>query len=181
MGYCPLRHQPRLTIRRHHEYDRYSVHVSGTPDDWLDEVLVGGDYQAELRRIAEGSPESSTSAAGRKTVPDPDDLEDDAEGFSPRPTTYDYSVRTPSGAMLPVLTQDEAEYYDDRAARYLADHKFTSVTDLQDLDRVLSTELILHRYDVWLTLGSDYWGQGVSEKDLLRYVKELSATLQALT
>lgn len=161
--------------------------MSETPDDPLDEILVGGDYQAELRRIAAESGVSSAASSGRKTIPDVEfdededvvrgDLVPSAVGGNMR---YDFSVQTPSGATLPVLTQDEATYYDDRSQRYLTDHKFSSVTDLQDLDRVLSTELMLHRYDVWLTLGSDYWGQAVSEKDLLRYVKELSATLQAL-
>jgi hypothetical protein len=156
-------------------------------DDFLDEVLVGGDYQDQLRRIAEasGDPGELGGARKRKTVPDPRDYEpeeeDEEEDLVSTLLTggYDFQVQTPSGATLPVLTQSEVDYYEDRASRYLRDHKFTSVTDLQDLDRVLSTELLLHRYDIWLALGADYFGQAVAERDLLRYMKELSATLQA--
>lgn len=160
--------------------------MSETPDDFLDEVLLPGDYQAELRRIAEQSaPTPELGGAKRKTIPDfddedSDDVEVEVAVGAIRPMSYDYEVQTPSGARLPVLTEGEVEYYEDRTQRYTTDHKFTSVTDLQDLDRVLSTELMLHRYDVWLALGNDYWGQAVSERDLLRYVKDLSATLQAL-
>jgi hypothetical protein len=148
--------------------------MSETEDDILDEVLVGGDYQAELRRIAEGA------TPKRKTVPEITD-DEPVDPISPqRRLDYDYEVQTPSGARLPVLTEGEVEYYEDRARRYTSDHKFSTVTDLQDLDRVLSTELMLHRYDVWLALGNDYWGQAVSERDLLRYVKDLSTSLQTL-
>lgn len=155
-------------------------------DDFLDEVLVAGDYQEELRRIASASvdPGPLGGAKKRKTIPDlGDDDPEDEEVLPPDPSArlaYEYEVQTPSGATLPVLTPEEVFYYEDRASRYLTDHKFTSVTDLQDLDRVLSTELMLHRYDIWLTLGVDYFQQPVSERDLLRYVKELSATLAAL-
>lgn len=143
----------------------------GTGDD-EGSALVGDDYQAELRRIAEQA--ASKGAAPRVAASAENDDDDEAING------YDYSVTTPSGATLPVLTDAEVQYYQDRADRYQTDHKFSSVTDLQDLDRVLSTELMLHRYDVWLTLGNDYWGNAVSEKDLLRYNKELSATLTAL-
>lgn len=94
--------------------------------------------------------------------------------------TYDFEVTTPSGAVLPVLTEDEIGYYVDRAKRYTTDHKFSSITDLQDLDRILSTELMLHRYDIWLTLTTDYWGNSILEKDFLKYSKELSETLSKL-
>ena len=164
--------------------------MSGTEDVDLDEVLIGGDYHDALRRISEQSETSSTAVGAeqawqkRKTVPDPQDFESDDEEVVPPsrrpPTQYDYSVTTPSGARLPVLSPEEVDYYEDRARRYTADHKFSTVTDLQDLDRVLSTELILHRYDIWLTLGTDYWGQAISDKDYLRYVKEMSASLQNL-
>lgn len=158
-------------------------------DDLLDEVLVAGDYQAELRRIAAASvdPGPMGGAKKRKTVPEPSDYEqawdeDEDDGISDPAARlpFDYEVQTPSGATLPVLTPDEVAYYEDRRDRYTSDHKFTSVTDLQDLDRVLSTELMLHRYDVWLALGMDYFQQPVSERDVLRYVKDLSATLQSL-
>lgn len=168
--------------------------MSGTEDgdDILDSPLLGDDYQEQLRRIASAS---VSPTPRRKTVPDTSDseLEEDFdEGDSLGdddhlgdendlpPQRYDFAVQTPSGATLPVLTEREVEYYEDRSTRYLTDHKFTSVTDLQDLDRVLSTELMLHRYDVWLTIGADYYGQAVSERDLLRYNKELQGSLQSL-
>ena len=146
-------------------------------DEPLDDVLIGEDYQEQLRRIAAAS-ESSTSKR-RKTL---DGVEEGGEVPVPRSTVIPtlYEVRTPSGATLPVLTEQEVEYYEERTERYTNDHRFTSITDLQDLDRVLSHELMLYRYDIWLALSQDYWGNAVSEKDLLRYMKELSNTLQAL-
>lgn len=95
-----------------------------------------------------------------------------------RDERYEYQVTTPSGAILPVLTQEEVDYYLERATRYTTDHKFTSVTDLQDLDRVLSAELMLYRYDIWLTLTTDYDGGNISEDKFLKYSKDLSDTLQ---
>lgn len=123
----------------------------GMGEDYLSQIE--GDSQDDSTVSPETTPEASES------------------GFE------DLQVVTPSGATYPVLTASEAEYYNDRAERYQKDHKFTSVTDLQDLDRVLSTELILYRYDIWLTNSVDYFGNSVSEKDLLKYNKELTATL----
>lgn len=88
------------------------------------------------------------------------------------------TVLSPSGAHYPVLNDAEADYYDQRAGQYADQFKFDNVSDLQDLDRVLSLELILHRYGIWVTRGQDYWGATIAEKEFNSYIKDLSAELR---
>lgn len=131
--------------------------------------LTGDEYRQHLREVLDG----------HSVDDEPIDAGDTPQAVGPA-ESYELYVTTPSGARLPVLTQDEVDYYEDRSRRYQKDHKFTSVTDLQDLDRILSTELMLYRYDIWMTLGQDYFGGAISENNFLKYNKDLHSTLKEL-
>ena len=70
-----------------------------------------------------------------------------------------FSTTSPSGAPVPLMTQDEKDFYDDKSSRYQDDNKFTNVSDLLELDRVLLHELMCFRWGQWMLLGGvDYDG-----------------------
>lgn len=95
-----------------------------------------------------------------------------------------FTVTAPSGGIFTVLTQDEVDYFTDRASRYQKDNHFVNVSDLQDVDRMLIMELMCWRYGLWLSQERDYWGQGVDidalKKSLFEYSKELRLLKKSL-
>lgn len=98
-----------------------------------------------------------------------DDMPDDYTG--------EYVVEAPSGAAYTLLTEEEREYFHDVAQRYIGDYKFTNISDLQDLDRIIVAELLCHRWGTWLAREVDYWGDPIDTdlvtKKLNEYNKEL--------
>ena len=89
-----------------------------------------------------------------------------------------YEVTTPSNSALHLQTVEEAEWYESRRDRYLADNHFTNVSDLQDLDRLLLMEVLLYRWGLWMGQGYDYQQARVDEKQLKDFIKEYSAELR---
>jgi hypothetical protein len=93
-------------------------------------------------------------------------------------------VQAPSGASFHVLTESENQYFQNIAQRYLSDNKFTNVTDLQDLDRILMMETMVQRWNTWLSRETDYWGDNIDSSKIQKYItdfsKEIRATKQAL-
>lgn len=85
-----------------------------------------------------------------------------------------WTVRTPTGADLTVQTQEEADWYDDRRTRYMKDNQFPNVSDLQDLDRLLLMEMMIHRWSVWIAQGYDYLLTRVEEGALKNNIKDYS-------
>ena len=94
-----------------------------------------------------------------------------------------YEVTTPSNSALHLQTVEEAEWYESRRDRYLADNHFTNVSDLQDLDRLLLMEVLLYRWGLWMGQGYDYQQARVDEKQLKDFIKEycVSDDTEALT
>jgi len=94
-----------------------------------------------------------------------------------------YSTTSPSGAHVPLMTQKEVEYYNDISERYQSDNKFTNVSDLLELDRVLMHEIMCYRWGIWLLNGGlDYDGNPVVNlaKDVQMYSKEIRDLKAAL-
>lgn len=89
-------------------------------------------------------------------------------------------VQSITGVMFNVMTDEEKRYFDDMSTRYLDDNRFTNITDLSDLDRVLRLELLCHRYQFWLTQEKDYWGNNVDPEELRKNIKEFSAEIGRL-
>jgi hypothetical protein len=89
-------------------------------------------------------------------------------------------VHGPSGAAYEVIHESEKDYWESIVTRYLHDYRFTNINDLQDLDRVVSTELLLYRYQLWLQLEKDYWGQSIDISETNKYTKEKSAELRQI-
>lgn len=86
----------------------------------------------------------------------------------------------PSGAIFDVLHEKEKLWWDNSVKAYLNDFKFTNASDLQDLDRILGMELILYRYQQWVSIEKDYWGQAVAVSDLNKAMKDKSVELRGI-
>lgn len=67
-------------------------------------------------------------------------------------------VRTVSGHEIEVQGTAEAAYYRSQMSKYMSENKFTAVTDLADLDRLLFLELLIFRWTGWFASGKDYDG-----------------------
>lgn len=91
-----------------------------------------------------------------------------------------YPVTTASGSELQLQTKQEAEWYNDRRSRYLEDHRFTNVSDLQDLDRLLMLEVLVYRWGLWMAQGFDYLYARVDEGALKNSIREYSVELRQL-
>jgi hypothetical protein len=87
------------------------------------------------------------------------------------------TVKTPSGAEVSLLTEDEARFYNQIAAQYQEHNKFNNISDLLELDRVLNLEVLCFRQSTWALLESDYDGKPVI-KDLQKNIKELSREIR---
>ena len=99
------------------------------------------------------------------------DDEDEQEGMVP--------VTLPSGALF-YVHETEFQYFKDRARQYMDDNDFTNISDKQDIDRLLSAETLVHRWQLWLSMQRDYWGQPIDENWIQRAVKDHSAELRQL-
>lgn len=91
-------------------------------------------------------------------------------------------VKTVSGFEIEVMGRVEAKYFRDQMAKYLAENKFTAVTDLADLDRLLFLELLIFRWTCWLSSGKDYDGymtQNV-EDQIRKNIKEVGPQISTI-
>lgn len=86
-------------------------------------------------------------------------------------------VETPSGTHMSLLTQEEADFYNKISQQYQEHNKFTNISDLLELDRVLSLEVLCFRQSTWALLEGDYEGRPLS-KDIQKNIKELSREIR---
>ncbi len=89
-----------------------------------------------------------------------------------------FTVKTPAGSSFEVLTQEEVQWYNDIAERYQKDNHFSNVTDLQDLDRIMSMELMIHRWNIWISQDRDYYDEPVDVEALSKSLKEFSTEIR---
>jgi hypothetical protein len=89
-------------------------------------------------------------------------------------------VTSPSGGSVEVMTTDEEQWYIDRAQRYLTDNTFQYVSDLQDLDRLLSMELTAWRLGLWLMKDVDYLGEEIDRHRTQVLITETSKEIRQL-
>lgn len=101
------------------------------------------------------------------------------QGANPYGVTL-YTVRTPSGSDFNLQTQEEADWYEDRRDRYTKDNHFPNVSDLMDLDRLLTMEIMVYRWSLWLGQGFDYMYSRVDEGQLKNNIKEYSVETRLL-
>jgi hypothetical protein len=67
-------------------------------------------------------------------------------------------VTQPTGSVIEIQGDPEGRFYNSHKKAYLLENKFTAVTDLADLDKVLFFELLDYRWTVWMARGKDYDG-----------------------
>lgn len=72
------------------------------------------------------------------------------------------TVSQPSGTKLEVLTQTEKTTYEIKRDLYMKEFRFTSSSDLADLDRLLLQELLDFRWSTQLVSGEDYEGRALA-------------------
>jgi hypothetical protein len=89
-------------------------------------------------------------------------------------------VRGESGTEFEVLTPDEKDYFETNLTKYKSEYRFENVSDLQDLDRLLTLELLTYRYTAWLMKGSDYDGLQFSEKDVRDHKQKVDTEIRLL-
>jgi hypothetical protein len=89
------------------------------------------------------------------------------------------AVQLPSGATFPVHI-DEVDYFQERVKQYLSQNHFVNVSDLQDVDRLLILETMLHRWNIWLSSQRDYWGSVIDANETQKQIKEWSVEARQL-
>lgn len=89
-------------------------------------------------------------------------------------------VSSPSGSTFTVLTDEEKEYYEVVAKKYQEQNKFTNISDLQDLDRVLAMETMIWRWGIWLSQERDYDDQTIDLVELRKSLKDYSQELRQI-
>jgi hypothetical protein len=89
-------------------------------------------------------------------------------------------VQLPSGATYHVLTDEEERYLNDKIRRYLSDNHFVNVSDVQDIDKMITFELLIHRWSSWISKGRDYFDEDINDKKYSEMVKEYSTEVRQL-
>ena len=95
----------------------------------------------------------------------------------------EYWVTQLNGHKMEVLSQAEQQFYEEQLRRYTEENKFTAVSDITDLDRLLSYELQTFRMNRWLASGREYDGRELTmsqHTELRRQMKEISALITAV-
>jgi hypothetical protein len=90
------------------------------------------------------------------------------------------AVELPSGATYYVHTDGEEHYLRDKITRYLSDNHFVNISDMQEIDRMITFELLIHRWSMWLARGKDYWNEPINTKQYSDMVQDYSREVRQL-
>lgn len=90
------------------------------------------------------------------------------------------AVELPSGATYYVHTDGEAHYLRDKITRYLSDNHFVNIADMQEIDRMITFELLVYRWSMWLARGKDYWNEPINTKQYSDMVQDYSREVRQL-
>lgn len=88
-------------------------------------------------------------------------------------------VLLPSKATFPVHKL-EVDYVQERVELYMSQNIFVVISDIQDVDRLLILELMVHRWSHWLSVSEDYWGDAIDSNETQKQVKEWSVECRQL-
>lgn len=89
-----------------------------------------------------------------------------------------YTVESPTGSPLHLQTEGEATWYEKQRDQYLQHNRFVNISDLEDLSRLLTLEIMSYRWTTWLTQGFDYLAGRVNENELKNAIKEYSTEIR---
>lgn len=90
------------------------------------------------------------------------------------------AVDLPSGAQYIVATENEGTYLRDSIRRYMADNHFINVSDIREIDRMIVLELLIHRWQLWLSRERNYFDEDINEKRLADMIKDASGEVRQL-
>lgn len=89
-----------------------------------------------------------------------------------------FQVTTPTGSEFYLQTEGEAAWYNRQRDQYLDHNRFTNISDLEDLSRLLTLETMVYRWSTWLTQGFDYLAGLINQSDLQKNIKEYSTEIR---
>jgi hypothetical protein len=89
-----------------------------------------------------------------------------------------YTIMSPTGSPFHLQTEQEGIWYERQRDTYLDHNRFTNVSDLEDLGRLLTLEIMVYRWTTWLTQGFDYLAGRVNETELKNAIKEYSVEIR---
>jgi len=92
-----------------------------------------------------------------------DDAIDPEQGVS---LTSPQDVTLTSGSHYEVMNAHEAAIVANLVSRYTSEYSFSSISDLQDVDRIIIMELTVYRYGSWQNRGTDYHGDEIDSDQL---------------
>lgn len=90
------------------------------------------------------------------------------------------AVELPSGATYYVLTDEEARYLQERITQYLEHNHFVNISDMQDIDKMITFELLIHRWTMWLSKGKDYFDEAINVKQYSDMTQDYSREVRQL-
>lgn len=89
-------------------------------------------------------------------------------------------VTTPAGAEVKLLTEEEKRHYENLATLYQEHNAFSNISDLQELDRLLTMEIMVYRWTQWLTEERDYENEAVNVADLNKNINDASKEIRLI-
>jgi hypothetical protein len=92
----------------------------------------------------------------------------------------DIVVKLPSGASFNLLTEDEKDYFEAISSRYLSEHMFVNISDLQDVDRVVIMETMSWRWSQWLSMERDWSNNDIEMEEIKKAINEYARELRLL-
>ena len=99
-----------------------------------------------------------------------------AVAVAPGTSVTGFQVRQLNGYLLDVQSQEEEDFYGKQVADYQAAFTFTNISDLNDLDRLLTDELQAFRLSRMLASGRDSDGTLLPET----YLGEIRTSLRGI-
>lgn len=87
---------------------------------------------------------------------------------------------SPAGFKVELFNEAEKDYYERVAEQYQTDNAFQNMSDLQELDKILSMEVMGFRWSNWLINERDYEGEPVNLDNLQRDIANFSKEVRLL-
>lgn len=91
-----------------------------------------------------------------------------------------HEVTLPSGEVFFVLTESEKKFIESKILRYMSDNHFTNISDLSELDKIVSNELLIHRWSLWALRRQDYYGDDINEKQIADLINDFTTQCRGL-
>lgn len=89
-------------------------------------------------------------------------------------------VTLPSGSTFFVMTDSERAYLKDKIDRYIGDNHFVNIADISDIDKLVTFELLIHRWALWVSKGRDYFDDDINVKQYADLINDYSTECRQL-